>query len=141
MAFFSSMMGWRRTWTFVLMAGSSSMKRTPLFARKTPVPAKERGSLGLMPFAMAWMSFRPRSFASFVYSFPWIREKRSCAAYPFDAELGCRVRALPAPGAHALLRPFGVVVVGTALMRGTGPRSLLMDRARRVLPVPSSETR
>ena len=65
--------GWKSTWTFVGIAGSSSTTTMPLFPLRTPVPMKDLGSVGLSPFTMAWMSLTPRIFASFVYSFPWMR--------------------------------------------------------------------
>ena len=110
-AFFSSMIGWRRTCTFVRMAGSSSMKSTPRLARKTPVPAKASGSFGLMPRAMACMSFKPRSFASFVYSLPCILENLSWPVIHSIPNFAAGSSRLPAARAHALLRPLGVIVV------------------------------
>ncbi len=64
------------------------------------------------------------------------------AAYPFDAEFGHRVRGSPCTGGTcAPSAIWGRRCRDSPCRRGTGPRSLLMDRARRVLPVPSSETR
>src|SRR5512135_3646500 len=87
------------------------------------------------------MSLSPSSLASLVYSFPCILEKRSSPVIHSipKSRSGCllsRHRGQSLSFGH-----FGSSLYGQPLILGTGSRSLVIDRASLVFPVPSSDTR